>query len=143
MDKTRAILACSTWTMLVSVRSSLGAGGWHPSGRRGSSPAGAVQAGSLEELSGSPQHVGLLSRGWQPTRSTPAAVPIAPRCSPRPSHGWKPSSSSSSCWINSPQPLSWDRLPSSRCLPRMPLSEDRLLLEIFFLDKAKIHGFCP
>lgn len=57
--------------------------------------------------------------------------PSAPRCSPGPSQDWRPSSSSC-CRINSPQPLSRDWLPSSYCLPRMPLLEDRLLLETFY-----------
>lgn len=57
--------------------------------------------------------------------------PSAPRCSPGPSQDWRPSSSSC-CRINSLQPLSRDWLPSSYCLPRMPLLEDRLLLETFY-----------
>lgn len=62
-------------------------------------------------------HLGFFYNRW----------PGAPGCSSGSSQGWKPSSSSSCCQINSPQLPSG--LPSS-CCPRTPLSEDGLLLEI-------------
>lgn len=147
-DKTKAILARSTWTVLVSVSSSLGAGGWHPAPGEGPAPPGLCRLGPQDDPPAAPSTSGSCPGAGSPPAAFQPPCPSLALCSQM--LPWALPGLETSLLLLLP-----DKLPAAAvtglAAQLMLPSKDAFIRgqaapgDILFLDKAKIRGscFCP